>query len=56
MGKFKIVGQKFGVVCDLNVGVRPFIFFFGDKYGRCVFKKKPCVCFNLIFIYLFINE
>ena len=26
MGKFKIVGQKFGVVCDLNVGVRPFFF------------------------------
>ena len=57
MGKFKIVGQKFGVVCDLNVGVRHFFFFFlGDKYGRCVFKKKPCVCFNLILIYLFINE
>ena len=27
MGKFKIVGQKFGVVCDLNVGVHLFFFF-----------------------------
>ena len=26
-------------------------FFFFNKYGRCVFTKKPCVCFNFNFFY-----